>query len=70
LPRSVSVIFEGTFEDVNGFLNLDGVRRALIAYWSEALIGLKEENKLSSYARYHDWNAIAEIHIRAMIRSG
>ena len=55
LPRSTSILFDGTFEDVNAFLKLDGVRRALIAYWSEALIGLKERNANSTYAKYYAW---------------
>ncbi|MBS1967044.1 MAG: GIY-YIG nuclease family protein [Chloroflexi bacterium SZAS-1] len=61
LPRSAAVRFEGNFEDVQTFLTLDGVRRALIAYWNEALIRLKERNKLSIYAKHHDWNAVAKI---------
>jgi hypothetical protein len=62
LPRSTSLIFEGSFTEVIDFLNMDGVRRALIAYWNEALIRLKENNKLSVFSRYHNWNAIAELH--------
>lgn len=62
LPRAVSIIFEGTFETVIKFMNLEGVRRALIAYWNESLIQLKESNKLSVYSRFHNWNAIAELH--------
>jgi hypothetical protein len=64
LPRSTSIIFEGSFDDVNEFLGLDGVRRALIAYWNEALIGMKERNVMSVYAKYHNWNAIAQIHYK------
>ncbi len=64
LPRSTSVHFEGSFEEVKKFFELDGVRRALIAYWSEALIGLKERNSLSVFARHHNWNAVAEIRSR------
>lgn len=64
LPRSASIHFEGTFNDVNEFFRLDGVRRALIAYWSEALIGLKERDSLSAFSRFHNWNAVAEIHTR------
>lgn len=64
LPRSISISFDGTFEDVQNFLKLDGVRRALIAYWSEGLIGLKERGAASAYAQYHNWNAVAEIHSR------
>lgn len=62
LPRATSIFFEGNFEDVNDFFKLDGVRRALIAYWNEALIKLKEEKKLSKYSKYHNWNAIAKIY--------
>lgn len=64
LPRSTSIIFEGSFKDVMEFLGLDGVRRALIAYWNEALIMMKEKNTTSMFAKYHSWNAIAEIHNR------
>jgi hypothetical protein len=45
-------------------MRLDGVRRALIAYWNEALIGLKERRSQSIFAKHHNWNAIAEIHNR------
>lgn len=61
LSRSASLRFEGTFEDVNEFLALEGVRRALIAYWSEALIRMNENKKMSIYAKYHNWNAVARI---------
>ena len=61
LPRSVSLIFEGNFEEVIEFYSLDGVRRALIAYWNEALIDLKERGVMSVYAKYHNYNAINKI---------
>jgi hypothetical protein len=64
LPRSTSIIFEGSFDEVNEFLDLEGVRRALIAYWNEALIRMKEKNTMSVYAKHHNWNAIAQIHYR------
>jgi hypothetical protein len=47
LPRATSIIFEGTFESLSEFLTLEGVRRALIAYWNEALITMKEKNVLT-----------------------
>lgn len=68
LPRSVSIFFEGGFEDANNLLMLSGVRRALIAYWNELLIQMKENGKLNLYARYHNWNAVARLH--KMISSG
>ena len=61
LPRSAAVTFLGTFNDACEFMMLQGVRRALVAYWSEALIELNDRTALSSYARFHNWNAIAEI---------
>jgi hypothetical protein len=64
LPRSVSVWFCGDFAEALTFLQLDGVRRALIAYWTEALLGLKERGSLSVFSRHHNWNAVAAIRAR------
>lgn len=47
-------------------MKLEGVRRALIAYWSEALIELKERNALSINAKHHNWNAVAELNLRTL----
>lgn len=66
LPRSTSVYFYGTFEDAYEFLDLDGVRRALIAYWTDSLIRLKEKNSQSMFAKFHNWNAVAEIRSRLL----
>ena len=61
LYRSTSVFFEGDFDVASEFLGLPGVRRAIIAYWTEALIGLQEAETLSTYAKHHNWNAVAEL---------
>lgn len=61
LPRSYSIFFDGNFNTAIEFLQLEGVRRALIAYWTEGLIRLRERNTNSSFARFHNWNAVAEI---------
>jgi hypothetical protein len=61
LYRSTSVSFEGDFEVALEFLSLNGVRRAIIAYWTEALIELQEKGIVSVYARHHNWNAVAEL---------
>lgn len=61
LPRSVSVSFSASFEDACEFLALDGVRRAMLAYWSEGLTVLKELGRSSLYARHHNWNAVAAL---------
>jgi hypothetical protein len=64
LPRSVAISFEGNLDNVLEFMKLDGIRRAIIAYWTESLIILKEKCVLSSYAKYHNYNAIAELNKR------
>ncbi len=61
LERSTSIFFEGDFEVALEFLDLSGVRRAIIAYWTEALIKLQEKQKSSVFSRYHNWNAVAEL---------
>ena len=61
LHRATSVFFEGDFNTALDFLALKGVRRAIIAYWAEALIGMQERGSSSVYARLHNWNAVAEL---------
>ncbi|AEF86015.1 conserved hypothetical protein [Treponema primitia ZAS-2] len=69
LPRSVSIVYEGDFNVAEEFMHLDGIRRAIIAYWTESLILLKEKGVASSYAKHHNYNAIAELNIK-MKQSG
>lgn len=59
--RAVSVYFEGDFNVATEFLHLEGVRRALIAYWYEFLFRLKDNSKLSVYSRFHNYNAISKL---------
>ncbi len=61
LDRSTSVFFNGDFDTALEFLNLPGIRRAIIAYWTEALINLQEKGNTSVHSRHHNWNAVAEI---------
>jgi hypothetical protein len=61
LPRSTSVYFEGSFADAMEFLSLDGVRRAIIAYWTESLVELQEKGNLSLHSKHHNWNAVSEL---------
>lgn len=60
LPRAVSIFLNGPFDIALDFLKKDGVRRALIAYWYDSLFNLKDSNKCSVYARFHNYNAIAK----------
>lgn len=61
MERSVCAIFEGDFNVASEFLALYGVRRALIAYWHEALFRLKSNNTTSVHSRFHDYNAVAKL---------
>jgi hypothetical protein len=61
LPRATSLHYACEFAEAEKVLALDGVRRALIAYWTEALIGLRERGSLSLFARSHNYNAVARI---------
>lgn len=61
LYRSTSVLFEGKFSRAVEFLSLNGVRRAIIAYWMEALIELQEKGNVSVHSQHHNWNAVAEL---------
>lgn len=59
--RSLSVSFEADFANAEKLLALPGVRRALVAYWSEALADLRERAAKSTYARFHSYDAVAEL---------
>ncbi|MBI4695016.1 MAG: GIY-YIG nuclease family protein [Gammaproteobacteria bacterium] len=61
LPRSTAVVFTGNFDTAMEFIALEGVRRAVVAYWTEALIGLQERGSASVHSRSHNWNAVATI---------
>lgn len=61
LSRASRVAFMSTLDDAFRFLALPGVRRALIAYWTDALIECQKRGRRSVYARYHNYNATAFI---------
>lgn len=69
LYRSTSVFFNSSFDDALIFLGLKGVRRAIIAYWTEALIDLQERAALSVHSRNHNWNAVAALRRKILIES-
>ena len=62
--HSSAVFFTGSFADAAAFLDLPGVRRAILAYWCESLVQIQERGSLSLFARFHHWNAVAELHRR------
>lgn len=59
--RATAVRFWQDFANAERALGLPGVRRAVSAYWSEGLAGLRERNVKSSFARYHSYNAVSRL---------
>jgi hypothetical protein len=59
--RAVIISFRQDFANAERIFALPGVRRALIAYWAEALADLRERKTNSVYARYHSYDAVAEL---------
>jgi hypothetical protein len=59
--RAVSVRFEQDFAKAESFFKRDGVRRAMVAYWADALADLRERNAKSVYARYHSYDAVSQL---------
>jgi hypothetical protein len=56
--RAVTISFQEDFASAERFFDMPGVRRALIAYWSEALADLRERRASSVFARYHSYDAV------------
>lgn len=63
--RATAIYFKGDLADARELLTLPGVRRSLIAYWTEGILEMREQGRESTYKRYHQWNAAAELQRRA-----
>jgi hypothetical protein len=59
--RAVSIHFKSDFASAERIFKLPGVRRALVAYWSESLADLRERKANSVYARYHSYDAVSQL---------
>jgi len=59
--RAVLVSFDDDFAKAERFLTRPGVRRALVAYWADALADLRERHAKSVYARYHSYDAVSQL---------
>jgi hypothetical protein len=59
--RAVVVNFAENFGNAERFFGLPGVRRALIAYWAEALADLRQRKAKSVFARYHSYDAVSQL---------
>lgn len=59
--RALIVSFDDDFAKAERFYALKGVRRAIVAYWADALANLRERNAKSVYARYHSYDAVSQL---------
>lgn len=59
--RAAAIHFECEFSEAIEIFKIQGFRRAVIAYWYDTLIDKANENKFSTYERYHNYNAVARI---------
>jgi hypothetical protein len=59
--RAVVINFDEDFASAEKFFGLPGVRRALIAYWAEALADLRQRDAKSVFARYHSYDAVSQL---------
>jgi len=59
--RAVLVNFDEDFAKAERMFDRPGVRRALVAYWADALADLRERNAKSVYARYHSYDAVSQL---------
>jgi hypothetical protein len=59
--RALTISFREDFANAERIFGLPGIRRALIAYWAEALADLRERKAKSVYARYHSYDAVSEL---------
>ncbi|MGD9916721.1 MAG: GIY-YIG nuclease family protein [Paenirhodobacter sp.] len=61
LDRQFPVIFAGTLPEAREFLSLEGVRRALLAYWYDLLLQASDAERGSLHARHHNLAAVQSI---------
>ncbi len=61
MAGGVSVRWIGTMEDAAGVFDLPTIRRALVAYWYDSLLALRDRGGRSFFARFHDHNAVQEL---------
>lgn len=55
------ISFQCNFDSTLGLFALTGFRRALIAYWYEALLRMQDRGTKSLFARFHNYDAVSEI---------
>ncbi|WP_188672234.1 GIY-YIG nuclease family protein [Neptunicoccus cionae] len=56
-----TLVFQSTFDQARTLFQFPGFRRALIAYWYEALLRMQDRGTRSFFAKNHNYDAVSEI---------
>ncbi len=59
--NAVSVGFEASFDEAIRLFQATAFRRALLAYWYDALLRMRDRGARSLFARFHNYDAVSEI---------
>ena len=61
LDRAYYISFKSDFKTACELFNLPGFTKLIVSYWYDALISKRNDCKMSTYERYHNYNAVAKI---------
>ena len=61
LNRAYYIFFRSDFDTACELFNLPGFTKLIISYWYDALISKRNDCKMSTYERYHNYNAVSKI---------
>jgi hypothetical protein len=59
--NAVSVTFNASFDEASRLFEVTAFRRALIAYWYDALLRMRDRKSRSLHAKRHNYGAVSEI---------
>lgn len=59
--NAVSVNFEANFDQASRISETTAFRRALVAYWYDALLRMRDLGNRSLHAKHHNYGAVSEI---------
>jgi hypothetical protein len=59
--NAVSVNFEASFDEASRLFEVTAFRRALVAYWYDALLRMRDLGNRSLHAKHHNYGAVSEI---------
>lgn len=59
--NAVSVSFQASFDHASRLFEVTAFRRALVAYWYDALLRMRDLGSRSLHAKHHNYGAVSEI---------